>query len=87
MPFSRRVTDRFRQTSDMFQRAKNSGGEQGMAAAVTKAKAAAAKFLERWDLLRPDLEAIDVVLKRHKYKYSQELERDLEREVENKDMR
>jgi hypothetical protein len=82
LPFvDRRALDKYSQTFK--------GIEQGqdVAAARVKAQEEAVRALAAWDKKREQYEALGTVLKRHNYKYSSELEQDLQREVDDDEMR
>ena len=78
-----------RQALDKYSQQTFKGIEQGhdVAAARVKAQEEAVRALAAWDKKREQYDALGSVLKRHNYKYSSELEQDLQREVDNDEMR
>jgi hypothetical protein len=77
----RRVLDKYSQAHKAIEQSRD------VAAARKEAKEVAAHSLTTWDLNRQHYEALSRVLSRHKYKYSSKLEQDLQREVDDDELR
>ncbi|GLI69378.1 hypothetical protein VaNZ11_013972 [Volvox africanus] len=83
LPPTGRANGRYRQSWEMFERARCRGGEAAKAAAIAKGR----RFPATVGHSAPRFRGLAPCSKHYKHKFSPKLDLDLEREVDNADMR